>query len=79
MTPLNREGVTKVLGPVDEGLAAELIATDATAEELFEAYAWLTNDEALTEARRPFPTGKVGELIQILQASEEDEAQQVRD
>lgn len=73
MTVLNREAVTKVLGPVDEDLAAELIATGASAEELFEAYAWLTNDEALANAHRGFPSGRVGELVQILQAAEEEE------
>jgi hypothetical protein len=73
MTTLNREGVTKVLGPVDEGLAAELIATDASAEELFEAYAWLTNDEALTNAHRGFPSARVGELVQILQSGDGEE------
>lgn len=73
MTSLNRENVRRVLGPVDEGLAAELIATDATAEELFEAYVWLTNDEALANAQRGFPSPRVGELVQILQAGESDE------
>lgn len=73
MTVLNREAVTKVLGPVDEALAAELIATGASAEELFEAYVWLTNDEALTNAHRGFPGARVGELVQILQAAEEEE------
>lgn len=74
MTTLNREAVGRVLGPVDEGLAAELIATNASAEELFEAYAWLTNDEALTSARRGFPSERVGELVSILQGTD-DEAQ----
>ncbi|MFC3077288.1 hypothetical protein ACFODL_04220 [Phenylobacterium terrae] len=73
MTVLNREAVTKVLGPVDEALAAELIATGASAEELFEAYAWLTNDEALTNAHRGFPSARVGELVQILQTADEEQ------
>ena len=73
MTTLNREAVTKVLGPVDDALAAELIGTGASAEELFQAYAWLTNDEALANAQRGFPSARVGELVQILQQAEEEE------
>lgn len=76
MTTLNRDAVTKVLGPVDEGLAAELIATGASAEELFEAYAWITNDEAFSDAQRGFPSARVGELVTLLQAAEEEEVEQ---
>jgi hypothetical protein len=76
MTTLNRDAVTKVLGPVDESLATELIATGASAEELFQAYAWMTNDEALANAQRGFPSALVGELVEILQSAEEaDELQ----
>jgi hypothetical protein len=61
---------------VGEALAAELIGTGASAEELFQAYAWLTNDEALGNAQRGFPSARVGELVQILQATEEEEVEQ---
>lgn len=73
MTTLNREAVTKVLGPVDKALAAELVATGASAEELFQAYAWRTNEEALAGAQAGFPSARVGELVQILEAAEEAE------
>ena len=73
MRTLNRDAVTKVLGPVDEALAAELIATGATAEELFQAYAWRGNEEALATAQRGFPSARVAELVEILEGAEEDE------
>jgi hypothetical protein len=75
MTTLNRDAVTKVLGPVDEALAAELIATGASAEELFQAYAWRANEEALANEQRGFPSARVGELVEILEAAEADELQ----
>jgi hypothetical protein len=46
-----------VLGPVDEDLAAELVATGATESELSEAYAWLFSDEALINEDGTFRQG----------------------
>ena len=63
---LTREAISRVLGPVDEDLAAELVATGATESELSEAYAWLFSDEALINEGRHFPTGRLAELIDIL-------------
>lgn len=71
--PLTREAVHNVLGPVGNTLSAELVATGASAEELQEAYAWLNSDEALINEGRPFPTGRVAELLEILKGYEESE------
>ena len=73
MATLTREDVVAVLGPVDDSLVAEILGTDASREELVEAYAWFTNDEALMNAGRPLASGRVGRLIDILEAAEEDE------
>jgi hypothetical protein len=72
MEALTRSAITNVLGPVDSGLAAELAATGATEAELHEAYAWLSNDEILVNEHRPFPTGRVAQLIEILRDIELD-------
>lgn len=66
MATLTREGVQRVLGPVDNHFAAELVATGASEAELAEAHAWVTNDEALVNDFRPLPTGRVAELVDIL-------------
>jgi hypothetical protein len=73
MATLTREDVVAVLGPVDDGLVAEILGTGASPEELAEAYAWFTNDEALMNAGRPLASSRVGRLIDILEAAEEDE------
>ncbi len=73
MATLTREEVLAVLGPVDDSLVAEILGTDASREELVEAYAWFTNDEALMNTGRPLASGRVGRLIDILEAAEEDE------
>ena len=68
-----REEVISVLGPVDETLIAELIATGASLEELREAWAWLNGDEALMSEGRPLPDARVAGLIDLLEADEEQE------
>jgi hypothetical protein len=66
MATLTRNAVERVLGPVDDSLVAELALTETTEQELREAHIWLTNDEALVNEFRPFPSGRVGELVRIL-------------
>jgi hypothetical protein len=77
MTRISRDDVTRAFGPVDEVTIAQIIGTGATAEELAEAKAWLSNDEPLMNAGKPLAKGRVGELIDILtdlEDNEDDEA-----
>ena len=74
MTKLTRDGVTSVLGRVDDHLAAELIGTGATLDELIEANAWVSNDEALINAGRHLAAGRVGTLVRILMRSDEQDS-----
>ncbi len=67
MPTLTKSAIKRVLGPVDDSLAAELTLTGATEQELCEAKSWMTSDEALVNELRPFPAGRVGELIEILE------------
>jgi hypothetical protein len=70
--PLTREQVVAAVGGVDEIVLAEIIEMGATAEELAEAVAWSTNDEALINSGRPLATGRVGRLVELLARDEED-------
>jgi hypothetical protein len=74
MPTLTHEDVRAVLGPVDDSLVVEIVATGASPEELAEAYAWVTNDEALMNIGRPLASSRVGRLIDILEPAEDDEA-----
>jgi hypothetical protein len=76
MTQLTREDVIKAVGEVDDVTTAQIIGTGATPEELAEAQAWIENDEALINAGRPLPSGRVGELVEILDELETDEDEQ---
>ncbi len=62
---LTREEVTSVLGPVEETLAIDIMATGASLVELEQAWAWLNSDEALINEHQPLPTGRVAQLIDI--------------
>jgi hypothetical protein len=67
------QDVHSVLGPVDDAVATEIIATGATPEELAQAWAWVNSDEALINDGRPLPSGKVAELVDLLTADEEED------
>ena len=69
---LTSKDVTAVLGPVDETLVIDVIATDATQTELAEAWAWVNNDEALIGEGLRLPTGRVAAVVDLLSSDEED-------
>ena len=69
---LTREEILSVLGPVDDELVTELMATGASTRELREAWGWLHNDDALMDAGRPLPGTRVGRLIELLEPDEDE-------
>jgi len=73
MKRLTRDDIIKAVGEVDDVTITQIIGTGATAEELAEAEAWIANEDALLDAGKPPPTGRVRELIDILAELETDE------
>ena len=73
MGSLTREDVRSVVGPVDEVMIADIIATQATLEELSEAWAWVNSDEALINQGRPLPSGRTAVLVDLLASQDEGE------
>ena len=69
---MTREEIVSVLGPTDETLVADILSTGASFEELREAWVWLNEDEALMGEGRPLPGTRVAELIDLLDAAEEE-------
>jgi hypothetical protein len=75
MRRITRDDAIKAVGAADDVVIAQIIGTGATVDELAEAQAWVANDEPLMNAGKPLPSGRVGELVDILselQASEEE-------
>jgi hypothetical protein len=69
--PMTSNDVIAILGPTDQTLVADIIASGATQAELAEALAWANNDEALMGEGRRLPKGTVALLIDLLDAEEE--------
>jgi hypothetical protein len=70
---MTRDDIISVLGPVDEAVIADIALTDASLEELREAFAWLGADEALVNEGRPLPGTKVARLIEILDMPDDED------
>ena len=45
--PLSHDEVISIVGPLEDDRVAAVIATGANAEEVTEAFAWLSSDEPL--------------------------------
>lgn len=71
MTILTRASLESVLGPLDEAAVAEITALGATEEELLEARSWLANEEAMRAAGKPLPSGRVAQILEWLEPSDE--------
>ena len=66
MRRTTRDDAIKAVSGADDVTIAHIIGIGATIEELAEAQAWIANDEPLMNAGRPLPSGRVGELVDIL-------------
>jgi hypothetical protein len=74
---LNRAEIIRVLGDVENVIIAQIVSSGATADELAEAQAWVSNDEPLLNSGKPLPAGRVGQLAAILAKLEEERAEPV--
>jgi hypothetical protein len=78
MASLSREDVLSVVGPADETLITEIIATEATLEELTQACPWVNNDEALSNDGRPLPSGRTADLVELLTPHDDEDESAMR-
>ncbi|MDH3239408.1 MAG: hypothetical protein OEO83_01940 [Alphaproteobacteria bacterium] len=58
-TPLHHDDVTSITGVLPDDRVAAIIATGANAEEVMEAFTWLTSDEPLG----PDPDHRLGGTV----------------
>jgi hypothetical protein len=71
--PLTRDAVQGAVGPaIDDSVVLEIIGTGASLEELQEALAWLSADDAMTRSEHHQPHGAVAVLCEILSRSDLD-------
>jgi hypothetical protein len=69
---LMRDEVRALIGRSDDRVVTEVLNLGASRAELAEARAWLENDEAMLNAGRPIPSGRVARLVEMLQADDEN-------
>jgi hypothetical protein len=72
MAALTREEIVAALGPVDDIVVSDILASGASAEEFAQARAWMVNDEAPINAGDPLASGRVAQLMGILENLEEE-------
>jgi hypothetical protein len=78
MTVLTHDDVAAALGPVEDRLIADILATGATAEEFALARAWLENDEARINAGEALASGPVARVMELVEAAEAAQRQDDR-
>ena len=72
MRRITRDDAIRAVGTADDVTIAQIVGTGATPEELAEALAWMENDEPLINDGKPLPSGRVGELVAIMEEIEAD-------
>jgi hypothetical protein len=75
MPELSRDDIRRLIGPVDDTVAAEIIALGTTPEELAEAHAWTTSDEYLLNEGRSPPAGRAQRILELLEILEREAAE----
>jgi hypothetical protein len=65
--------VKRLLGPMDDGISAAIVAMNPSISELEEVAAWLAGeDDVMGELERPL-AGVAGQIYELLAAAEEEE------
>jgi hypothetical protein len=67
MTELSRDDVVAALGPLDDTVVAEIIATGITQEGLAAAHARVVKDSEKHDPGTPLEPGPVARVIEILE------------
>jgi hypothetical protein len=65
---ITKDDVDEIVGRLDDAAAVAVIATGASRDELLEAYAWLTADDAQHRRLHQEPHGVVARLYDLLEA-----------
>jgi hypothetical protein len=70
---LTPKDIKAAFGDLDDVTVAKIVASGATPQELAEARAWMTSDDALMNAGKPLPAGQVGRLVELLSVRDQEE------
>ncbi|MGO8915489.1 MAG: hypothetical protein ACLQJR_06230 [Stellaceae bacterium] len=65
---VTKKDIDEIVGRLDDAATAAIIATGASRDELLEAYAWLTADDAQRHRLHRAPHGMIARLCDLLEA-----------
>jgi len=72
--PATAAEIIKIIGPLDDAVVMRIVATNATVEEVLEAFTWATADDQIGTELEQGPRGAVSQVYEILKQEEpEDE------
>ncbi len=60
--------IVQIVGPVDDGVIAQIIATGATAEDVKEAHAWLSTQDYFRRIAHDSAHGRIARVYHLLDA-----------
>jgi len=63
---ITAQEIHDIVGPLDDAVVAAILATGATAEDVYEAYAWLTSDDRLGEELQHSCQGRAAIVCDLL-------------
>jgi len=73
MTALTQQDAIAALGSVDDVVVARIIGLGSTREELAEAQAWMSNNEAFMQAPRSLAQRRINRVIEIMAVLEDED------
>jgi len=65
---VTKQDIDEIVGRLNDGAVATIIATGATRADLLEAYAWLAADDVQHRRLHSAPHGMVAQVLDILEA-----------
>ncbi len=60
--------IVQIVGPIDDSVIAQIIATGATAEEVKEAHAWLSTRDDFRRIAHEAAESRIGRVYRLLVA-----------
>jgi len=67
--PATVSDIVRILGPIDDGVIAQIIAVGATIEDVAEAHAWLSTRDYFRHTAHEMAHGRIARVYQLLDAN----------
>ena len=71
--PASTEQIREILGDIPSSTVTAIVATGATVEEVAEASAWMSSDDAVGNELRHRCQGRVAEIVDLLTPDDVDD------